>query len=522
MKRKRRLLIVFSIIIFYVGLVFLLSFFEMRNPASKIDSIGDAVWYSVVTLTTVGYGDITPVTFEGRMVGIIFLLLSTGILVTLISTVLSFVTGEALPLLVLYFNKYKNWYYFADFSAESDTLAQDILKEDANALIIYGIRKDDEIESPDYHCMFLNASPARIVAQKRDCGEKCTFFFMRENDIGASMKAIGVYRLPVNVYARTTSGHENMSGNIHFFHSYDCCARSYWRNNPLRSTEKSIVLIGFGHYGEALLERAILTNVISSGQHVAYHIFGDSTRFLRIHPNLGKIFNMNKKGPHNDSLYFHKETWTVHHDILEFADRIIICEDDEELDWDILWQLQRYYVVRGSIAIRSNRQAPGVNFFGTNEEIYTANQIIKTRLNTAAVVMNNLYRESVAGPTLTWDELDDLLKQSKIAAADHLYIKLRILLGVEDTLELNEASCMLAYTRYRTKKLDPVTRDELRKIEHIRWIHYYVYYNWSYGPVRDDTLRQHPMIRPYDELTDEQKAHHDFAWELLHEIAYLL
>ena len=34
----------------------------------------DAVWYVVATITSVGYGDIVPVTYWGRMVGLVFLL----------------------------------------------------------------------------------------------------------------------------------------------------------------------------------------------------------------------------------------------------------------------------------------------------------------------------------------------------------------------------------------------------------------------------------------------------------------
>lgn len=38
-----------------------------RNPT--IDSVGDGVWWAIVTLTTVGFGDITPVTGLGKVVG---------------------------------------------------------------------------------------------------------------------------------------------------------------------------------------------------------------------------------------------------------------------------------------------------------------------------------------------------------------------------------------------------------------------------------------------------------------------
>ena len=85
-----------------------------------------------------GYGDLVPVTPLGHMVGIIFLLLSAGIMVTLLGGLLSFIASEGMPLFLLCLQKKKNWYYFADYGVESNTLAANIYKEDPNALIIFG------------------------------------------------------------------------------------------------------------------------------------------------------------------------------------------------------------------------------------------------------------------------------------------------------------------------------------------------------------------------------------------------
>ncbi|MGP4093242.1 potassium channel family protein [Nonomuraea sp. KM90] len=41
---------------------------ERGNPDGNIKTIGDAMWWSLTTMTTVGYGDRFPVTSEGRLV----------------------------------------------------------------------------------------------------------------------------------------------------------------------------------------------------------------------------------------------------------------------------------------------------------------------------------------------------------------------------------------------------------------------------------------------------------------------
>ena len=41
---------------------------ESPNPNSKITNIGDAFWWAISTVTTVGYGDVYPVTAGGKII----------------------------------------------------------------------------------------------------------------------------------------------------------------------------------------------------------------------------------------------------------------------------------------------------------------------------------------------------------------------------------------------------------------------------------------------------------------------
>ncbi len=513
------LYLIVIIALVYIILLTVLYCSESANGDATIQTFADAFWYSLVTLTTVGYGDLIPVTPLGHAVGMIFLLLSAGIMVTLFGAVISFIASEGLPFLMLSLQRHKNWYYFADYGVESNTLAANIYKEDPNALIIYGEKRSSQSEIPNYPCIYISASPEKIVAKKKNKGMKCKVFLMKENDIGVNSRAVNLHKLPVEVYARTTNGQDKLSGNINFFHSYECCARQYWRSKPLCGYEKIIVIIGFGNYGQSILERAILTNIISIEQHVAYHIFGNSKEFLAIHYRLGELFSMNKESKTRDSLIFHDENWAENRSILEQADRIIICEDDEQNGWSIFWTLNKYYRILGRIDLRSSRKAPGISYFGVNEDIYTSQQIIRTDLNKAAITINELFRRSVSYPTLSWNELDDLHRQSKIVAADHLLMKTRILLNDETITELTASSVKKAYEKYCKTKYSEAEREMYRKLDHMRWLRFYIFYNWSYGPVRDDAARQHPMLCQYEELLPDQRRERDAAWELMGNIS---
>jgi voltage-gated potassium channel len=57
------------------------------NP--EVPTYESAMWYSIVSMTTVGYGDIVPITAIGRIIGIIIIL--TGMLyLSLITATLAF------------------------------------------------------------------------------------------------------------------------------------------------------------------------------------------------------------------------------------------------------------------------------------------------------------------------------------------------------------------------------------------------------------------------------------------------
>ena len=58
------------------------------NPEFK--TFGDALWWAIVTLTTVGYGDIVPVTTAGRVDGVMIMIAGVSVLGLLAGSMASF------------------------------------------------------------------------------------------------------------------------------------------------------------------------------------------------------------------------------------------------------------------------------------------------------------------------------------------------------------------------------------------------------------------------------------------------
>ena len=81
-RRLRTILAALIFFIFLFGYLFYVSEPDVRN-------FGDGIWWALVTITTVGYGDITPVTTLGRVVASSLMLLGLGLIATITAIVSS-------------------------------------------------------------------------------------------------------------------------------------------------------------------------------------------------------------------------------------------------------------------------------------------------------------------------------------------------------------------------------------------------------------------------------------------------
>lgn len=63
-----------------------------ENPS--LHNFGDALWWAITTVTTVGYGDVTPITPEGRLIAVLLMLTGIGVIGLFTASVASLLFEE--------------------------------------------------------------------------------------------------------------------------------------------------------------------------------------------------------------------------------------------------------------------------------------------------------------------------------------------------------------------------------------------------------------------------------------------
>jgi voltage-gated potassium channel len=77
--------VVATLIIIFGGIGVYLA--EHNHPGANITNLGDAFWWAIVTITTVGYGEYFPLTLVGRLIGILVMLSGIGTAVMIVTII---------------------------------------------------------------------------------------------------------------------------------------------------------------------------------------------------------------------------------------------------------------------------------------------------------------------------------------------------------------------------------------------------------------------------------------------------
>lgn len=131
----------------------LITYFE-RGVNDQLRYFGDGVWWAVVTITTVGYGDKYPLTVGGRTVALAVMLMGIGTFGYLAGTLLDDVLKRGRGLMPV---NYQGHYVICDYSYKTNAIVEELLKEDPAAKIVL-LAERDENPLPKQDVRFVKGS----------------------------------------------------------------------------------------------------------------------------------------------------------------------------------------------------------------------------------------------------------------------------------------------------------------------------------------------------------------------------
>lgn len=470
---------------------------ESAAPDATIVSVPSALWYLITTLTTVGYGDCYPVTAAGRVIGALFQLMSLGVFALLIGMLAAFLRGTAWERLRLWRLAGKPWYVFSEKNEASLALAEGLKRDNPKRVLLFAGTKGD-----------CGAGKPCLLRAETLCGRKRDgdffLFCLSENEQENERLANSVKN--GRVWCRSSLLPDKLPENQQRFDPKTLCARRYWDRFPLQSKTETVLLAGDGACAAAILEQGLLRNVLDPAQSVHYVCAGDWSDFLRLHPNLDEILQIDPACGGKDALRLLAH-WDDDPALLQTADRIVFCGEDEAETRRAVAALRRCFAISGAVQARLSAPIEGADCFGAADEIFTSELVLQQALSARAIALHARYRAEHADAP-DWDGLTDFARRSNLAAADHWQTKLRLLAqryGEETTLKT---------LLERVRNAAPEEKDRFRRIEHARWRRFHFMNGWRCGAVRDDRKRLHPMLVPFDRLSPAEQEKDDNSWEL--------
>ena len=80
LSKSRPKILAFVLFILLIAVVLGSLMYVIEGQKNGFESIADSIYWSVVTLTTVGYGDVVPVTALGKTISVLIMLLGDAII----------------------------------------------------------------------------------------------------------------------------------------------------------------------------------------------------------------------------------------------------------------------------------------------------------------------------------------------------------------------------------------------------------------------------------------------------------
>jgi voltage-gated potassium channel len=215
------LLTLSAFFIFIAGIM--LYVFEANNKGSQINTLFDAFYWALVTISTVGFGDITPVTTQGRVVTMFIILIGIA-LISFVTSIIVSSFSERLDVLreervIQDVGKKNSITVVCGYGLLGRLVAQGLKKDGVEFVII---DKDENLASlahnSGYHAICTDATQGEVFKklgiEKRISNVLC----LTSDDIQNAFIAVNVKSLNENVHVTARCSDEEIAQKMKFAH----------------------------------------------------------------------------------------------------------------------------------------------------------------------------------------------------------------------------------------------------------------------------------------------------------------
>jgi len=199
-------LAMFASIIIFVSSV-LIYVMEANNPTSSIKSLYEAFYWSIVTISTVGYGDVVAISYEGRFVAMVVILSGIAVMAFTTSLFVSAFTEKLEEIkenkTILDVAKTKNICIICGYENIAKEVARNLLKAKFDVLVLDDNKQRIQKAKKD-GLTILEYNPGAIESYKKlniDLSTKVkAILCLREDDVENVYTALTVRSINKDVY----------------------------------------------------------------------------------------------------------------------------------------------------------------------------------------------------------------------------------------------------------------------------------------------------------------------------------